>query len=78
MSKQNTEQRLRDYMNDPRYSEYQSILDSEFEKAQKLDVDKAFDETLKVIREFARQLDDDDCYKYTQKMKKWFNKEWGI
>ena len=38
----------------------------------------AFDETLKVIREFARQLDDDDCYEYTQKMKKWFNKEWGI
>ena len=78
MSKQNTEQRLRDYINDPRYSEYQSILDSEFEKAQKLDVDKAFDETIKVIRGFARQLNDADCYNYTQKMKKWFNKEWGI
>ena len=66
MSKQNSEKRLRDYMNNPEFAEFQSILDSEFEKAQKLDVNKAFDETLKVVREFARQLDDDDCYKYTQ------------
>ena len=68
----------RDYLNDGEYSEFQVILDDEFEKAQKLDVDKAFDETLKVIRKLARQLNDDDCYNYTEKMKKWFNKEWGI
>tara|TARA_R100000781_G_C3973439_1_gene90979 strand:- start:229 stop:438 length:210 start_codon:yes stop_codon:yes gene_type:complete len=69
---------MNDYLNDGEYSEFQVILDDEFEKAQKLDVDKAFDETLKVIRKFARQLNDDDCYNYTEKMKKWFNKEWGI
>ena len=68
----------RDYLNNEEYSEFQVILDEEFEKAQKLDVDKAFDETLKVIRKLARQLNDDDCYNYTEKMKKWFNKEWGI
>ena len=68
----------KDYLNNVEYSEFQVILDEEFEKAQKLDVDKAFDETLKVIRKFARQLNDDDCYNYTEKMKKWFNKEWGI
>ena len=64
----------RDYLNDGEYSEFQVILDGEFEKAQKLDVDKAFDETLKVIRKFARQLNDDDCYEYHEQMKKWFNK----
>ena len=64
----------RDYLNDGEYSEFQVILDGEFEKAQKLDVDKAFDETLKVIRRLARQLNDDDCYKYHEQMKKWFNK----
>tara|TARA_R100000808_G_scaffold6763_1_gene19857 strand:+ start:1717 stop:1926 length:210 start_codon:yes stop_codon:yes gene_type:complete len=69
---------MKDYLNDGEYSEFQVILDKEFEKAQKLDVDKAFDETLKVIRKLARQLNDDDCYNYTEKMKKWFNKEWGI
>ena len=68
----------RDYLNNEEYSEFQVILDEEFEKAQKLDVDKAFDETLKVIRKLDRQLNDDDCYNYTEKMKKWFNKEWGI
>ena len=74
MSKQNSEKRLRDYMNNPEFAEFQSILDSEFEKAQRLDVDKAFDETLKVIRKLARQLNDDDCYEYHEQMKKWFNK----
>ena len=69
---------MNDYLNSEEYSEFQVILDDEFEKAQKLDVDKAFDETLKVIRKLARQLNDDDCYNYTEKMKKWFNKEWGI
>ena len=69
---------MNDYLNDGEYSEFQVILDDEFEKAQKLDVDKAFDETIKVIRKLARQLNDDDCYNYTEKMKKWFNKEWGI
>ena len=64
----------KDYLNNVEYSEFQVILDEEFEKAQKLDVDKAFDETLKVIRKLARQLNDDDCYKYHEQMKKWFNK----
>ena len=64
----------KDYLNNVEYSEFQVILDEEFEKAQKLDVDKAFDETLKVIRKLARQLSDDDCYKYHEQMKKWFNK----
>ena len=64
----------KDYFNDGKFSEFQVILDGEFEKSQKLDVDKAFDETLKVIRKLARQLNDDDCYKYHEQMKKWFNK----
>ena len=64
----------KDYLNNAEYSEFQVILDEEFEKAQKLDVDKAFDETLKVIRKLARLLNDDDCYKYHEQMKKWFNK----
>ena len=64
----------KDYFNDGKFSEFQVILDGEFEKSQKLDVDKAFDETLKVIRKLARQLNDDDCYEYHEQMKKWFNK----
>ena len=65
---------MNDYLNSEEYSEFQVILDDEFEKAQKLDVDKAFDETLKIIRKLARQLNDDDCYEYHEQMKKWFNK----
>ena len=45
---------MKDYMNDPKYSEYQVILEDQFQQAEKLNVD--------------------DCYKYTERMKKWFNK----
>jgi len=74
MSKQNTEQRLRDYMNDPRYSEYQNILDEEFEKANKKTPSDCVLETIVFINKLARKLNDDDCYEYHEQMKKWFNK----
>ena len=37
-------------------------------------VDDCFEETLDLIRGLARTLNNDDCYKYTEKLKKWFNK----
>jgi|TARA_B110000438_G_C15551714_1_gene537222 hypothetical protein len=65
---------MKDYMNDPKYSEYQVILEDQFQQAEKLNVDDCMMKTLELIRELAKQLNDDDCYKYTERMKKWFNK----
>tara|TARA_Y100001963_G_C6636960_1_gene379024 strand:+ start:478 stop:684 length:207 start_codon:yes stop_codon:yes gene_type:complete len=65
---------MKDYMNNPKYSEFQVILDEEFEKANRKSVDDCFEETLDLIRGLARTLNDDDCYKYTEKLKKWLNK----
>ena len=64
---------MKDYMNDPNYSEFQVILDDEFAKSQS-SIEECFKVTLKVIRKCARNLNDDDCYKYTEKLKKWYNK----
>ena len=64
---------MKDYMNDPKYSEFQVIINEEFAKSQS-SIEECFDATLKVIRKCARNLNDDDCYKYTEKLKKWFNK----
>ena len=74
MSKQNTEQNLRDYMNDPRYSEYQNIIEEEFIKANKITASSCVSKTIQFINKLARKLNDEECYEYHEKMKKWFNK----
>ena len=74
MSKQNSGQRLKDYMNDPRYSEYQQIVDEAFIESQKLTASDCVLKTIVFINELAKKLNDDECYKYTQQMKKWYNK----
>ena len=74
MSKQNTEQNLRDYMNDPRYSEYQNIIEEEFIKANKITASNCVSKTIQFINKLARKLNDDECYEYHEQMKKWFNK----
>ena len=74
MSKQNPEQRLRDYMNDPRYSEYQQIVDEAFIEAQKLTASDCVLKTIVFINKLAKKLSDDECYEYAQQMKKWYNK----
>ena len=74
MSKQNTEQNLRDYMNDHRYSEYQNIIEEEFIKANKITASSCVSKTIQFINKLARKLNDEECYEYHEKMKKWFNK----
>ena len=65
---------MKDYMNSEEFSEFQIILDEEFEKAQKLDVSDCVDKTLKVIRKLAKNLSENDCYDYHDRMRKWFNR----
>ena len=74
MSKQNPEQRLKDYMNNPEYSEFQAIVDKEFVKANKHTPSDCVLRTIVFINKLARKLDDDECYEYHEQMKKWFNK----
>ena len=74
MSKQNTEQNLRDYMNDPRYSEYQNIIEEEFIKANKITASSCVSKTIQFINKLARKLNDDECFEYHEQMKKWYNK----
>ena len=74
MSKQNPEQRLKDYMNNPEYSEFQAIVDKEFVKANKHTTSDCVLRTIVFINKLARKLDDDECYEYHEQMKKWFNK----
>ena len=74
MSKQNPEQRLKDYMNNPEYSEFQAIVDKEFVKANKRTQSDCVLKTIVFINKLARKLDDDECYEYHEQMKSWFNK----
>ena len=64
----------KDYFNDGEFSEFQIILHDEFEKAQKLDANECVLKTIKLINEFAKQLNDDDCFEYTERIKKWINR----
>ena len=73
-SKKNPEQRLKDYMNDPRYSEYQQIVDEAFIEAQKLTASDCVLKTIVFINKLSKKLSDDECYEYAQQMKKWYNK----
>ena len=73
-SKKNPEQRLRDYMNDPDYAEFQAIVDDAFIETQKLTASDCVLKTIVFINKLARKLNDDECYEYHEQMKKWFNK----
>ena len=72
--KKKVEERLRNYMNDPEFSEYQQIVDEAFIESQKLTASDCVLKTIVFINELAKKLNDDECYKYTQQMKKWYNK----
>ena len=74
MAKQNSEQRLKDYMIDPRYSEYQQIVDEAFIETQKLTASDCVLKTIVFINKLAKKLSDDECYEYSEQMKKWYNK----
>ena len=65
---------MKDYMNNEEYSEMIKIVDEEFIKAQKLDVSDCVDKTLELIRKLAKNLSENDCYDYHERMRKWFNK----
>ena len=73
-SKKNPEQRLRDYMNDPDYAEFQAIVDDAFIEAQKLTASDCVLKTIVFINKLAKKLSDDECYEYSEQMKKWYNK----
>ena len=63
------------FKDDEEFSEYQIILDEEFEKANKKSVEDCIEDTLDLIRGLSKILSEDDCYKYNEKMKSWYNKE---
>ena len=73
-SKKNPEQRLKDYMNDPRYSEYQQIVDEAFIETQKLTASDCVLKTIVFINELAKKLSDEENQKFAERMKKWYNK----
>ena len=74
MSKQNPENKLRDYMNNPEFAEFQNVVDKAFKELNKKTPSDCVLETIVFINKLARKLNDDDCYEYTQQMKKWYNK----
>ena len=74
MSKQNPEQRLRDYMNDPDYAEFQAIVDDAFIETQKLTASDCVLKTIVFINELAKKLSDEENHKFEERMKKWYNK----
>ena len=65
---------MKDYMNDPKYSEFQNIIDEEFIKAQKVNASDCVLKTIVFINKLAKKLNDEECYEYHEQMKKWFNK----
>ena len=65
---------MKDYANDPKYSEYQNIIDEEFIKAQKLNANDCTQKAIIFIQELARKLNDEECHKFHEQMKKWYNK----
>ena len=74
MSKQTSEKRLRDYMNNPEFAEFQNVVDEAFKELNKKTPSDCVLETIVFINKLARKLNDDDCYEYHEQMKKWFNK----
>ena len=74
--KKNVEQRLRDYnyMNDPEFSEFQQIVDEEFIKANKLNVEDYVAKAISFLKKISRKLNEEECYEFNERMKKWYNK----
>ena len=72
--KKKAEQRLKDYMNDPRYSEYQQIVDEAFIEQQKLTASDCVLKTIVFINEISKKLNDEESHEFTERMKKWYNK----
>ena len=65
---------MKDYMNDPKYSEFQNIIDEGFIKAHKLSASDCVLKTIVFIQDLARKLNDEECHKFHEQMKKWYNK----
>ena len=57
-------------LNDPEFSE----IINESEKELKVDIDNMFLDIIGSYREELRNLNDDDCYELTLKLKNWFIK----
>ena len=74
--KKSAEQRLRDYdyMNDPEFSEFQAIVDDEIIKANKLNVEDYVAKAIKLLKKISRKLNEEECYEFNERMKKWYNK----
>ena len=72
--KKKAEQRLKDYMNDPDYAEFQAIVDDAFIESQKLTASDCVLKTIVFINKLAKKLSDDENHKFTEQMKKWYNK----
>ena len=72
MSKQNSEKRLRDYMNNPEFAEFQNVVDEAFKELNKKTPSDCVLETIVFINKLARKLNDDDCYEVTSKLKDFF------
>ena len=55
-------------LNNPEYAE----IIEESEKELKVDIDKMFLDIIGSYRKEIRNLNDDDCYELTSKLKDWF------
>ena len=55
-------------LNDPEFAE----IIEESEKELKVDIDKMFLDIIGSYRKEIRNLNDDDCYELTSKLKDWF------
>ena len=62
------------YLNNEEYSEFQNIIDDEFIKANKINVDKCVIKTIKLINELSRKLNDDESYEFKKRMIKWYTR----
>ena len=65
---------MKDYMNDPKYSEYQNIVDEAYIEAHKLNASDCTFKTIQFIQDLARKLNDEENHKFHERMKKWYNK----
>ena len=74
MAEQNSGQKLRDYMNDPDYAEFQQIVDEAFIESQKMNVEDYVAKAIKFIRKISKKLNEKECYEFNERMKKWYNK----
>ena len=65
---------MKDYMNDPKYSEFQNIITEAYKEAHKLNASDCTFKTIQFIQQLAKKLNDDECNKFHKRMKKWYNK----